>query len=269
MFGPLVRPAIVLAGLFLCAVAAQADPIPIENHSFEIPVIDPNENPLMAVPVAPYWIELDLDPEYSANTGTFLNPPPESPAGDHIVNADGRQLAFLGSQEGNGFLQTLSATYQAGKWYRLSVDICPSMRYPPKTTEPIDTLTLGFYAGTDPNDIVTAVVPATELTMNVLKTFQVELPPVQADDPWAGKSIGISIRAMGTPGAYWDLDNVCLTEFPLRPDFTGDSFVNLEDFAMLAADWLLCGETMTDLTGEGCVNMEDLFIFMDTWLGDV
>jgi len=40
----------------------------------------------------------------------------------------------------------------------------------------------------------------------------VYLPPVQADDPWAGKPIGIAIRAAGEAGGFWDLDGVRLAE---------------------------------------------------------
>jgi hypothetical protein len=42
--------------------------------------------------------------------------------------------------------------------------------------------------------------------------------------------------------------------------------VNLEDFAVMAQEWLSCAETMTDRTGDGCVTMEDLKIFVDAWL---
>ena len=251
--------------------AAWPGSIQIVNNSFEIPVIDPNENPFMAIPVAPFWIELDNDEDYSANTGTFLNPPPDSPAGDHILNADGAQLAFLGSQEGNGFQQELSAVFQAGRSYQLTVAVCPSMRYPPKTTPPMDTLTLAFYApnASDANDIVTALVPATELTPNFLNEFSLNLPTVQAGDPWAGKTIGIAIRATGTAGAFWDLDRVRLNESEAAPDFTDDSFVNLKDFAVMASEWLSCTGVTVDQTGDGCVDLEDVIVLAGYWLHNV
>jgi hypothetical protein len=258
----------VLTALFLFIAAAHSGQIPIANNSFEIPAIDPIENPFLAVPYAPSWTEMDLDTEYSTNTGIFRNPPPDSPYGDYIVNADGNQLAFLGSQSGNGFLQDLGATYQTGKSYRLTVEVCPSVRFPPS---PGNQLILSLYYINDANsvDIQTSPVPSTELIVNVLKTFSVTMPAVQSGDAWVGKNIGIAIRADGLPGGYWDLDNVRLMEFQTLPDFTNDSFVNLQDFAVMAPEWLSCTDVATDLTGDGCVDTEDLLILAEHWLSYV
>lgn len=255
---------VVMAAVFLlCTV--QAGQIPIANHSFEIPSIDPNDFP--AIPVAPFWIELDVDKDNSLNTGVFRNPPPQS-AYDHIINADANQLAFLGSQSGNGFLQNLSAVYQNGKSYKLMVDVCPSVRYPPYGPDPNNKLVLSLYYLNDANtvDVETSDVPSTDLVMNVLKTYSVTLSDVETTDPWAGQNIGISIRAMGLPGGYWDLDNVRLIEFQSKPDFTGDSFVNLLDLAAMASQWRSCTEVTTDLTGDGCVDTEDLLLLAMKWL---
>lgn len=266
---------------FLVGLSAQGGPIQILNYSFEIPEIDPITNPMMAVPVVPYWIELDVDtdPLYGGrNTGVFRNTEPNSPAGDHIVNADGNQLAFLGGQTGNAFLQELTAVYQPGKSYRLKVDVCPSTRYPPKTTIPMDTLVVALYDpnSADPNDLVTTVVYADEIISNELRTFSVYLPPVQPDDSWAGETIGIALRAVGTAGTidsgigpYWDLDNVRLTEYSRVPEFTEDSFVDFRDLGAMAADWLSCDNPQTDVTGEGCVDLEDLLSLTDFWLQHV
>jgi len=40
----------------------------------------------------------------------------------------------------------------------------------------------------------------------------VYLPPVQQDDAWAGKPIGIALRSAGEADGFWDLDNVRLAE---------------------------------------------------------
>jgi hypothetical protein len=259
----------IVTAITLSVASACADSIPVANPSFEIPAIDPIENPFMAIPFAPFWIELDLDTEYSANTGIFRNTPPDSPYGDHIVNAHGYQLAFLSSQSGNAFLQNLPATYEAGRNYRLDVDVCPSMRYPPAAIDPNNALILEFYyTNNEPNlvSLHTAIVPSTELTTNVLKTFSVMLPTVQADAPWAGQPIGIALRANGAAGGYWDLDNVRVTAFPRTPDLTGDAVVNLRDAAVLAAQWDSCIGTTADLTGDGCVTLEELWILAEYWL---
>ncbi len=259
----------VLTIIFLLMVTAQSGQIPIANNSFESPFVNPDYFP--AIPVASLWTEMDVDTEYSTNTGVFRNTPPDSPY-DHIVNADANQLAFLGSGSGNGFLQDLqdpNATYQTGKSYRLMVDVCPSVRYPPSGPDPNNKLILSlYYYLNDANavDIQTSPVPSTELTVNVLKTFSVTMPTVQAGDPWVGKNIGIAILAAGLPGGYWDLDNVRLMEFQAIPDFTDDSFVNLQDFAVMASEWLSCTEVTADLTGDGCVDDEDLLILTEYWL---
>ena len=135
-----------------------------------------------------------------------------------------------------------------------------------------NALALSFYyrnSNGDPNYFETASQPPADLTTTALKDFSVYLPVVEAEHSWTGKTIGIAIRATGPYGGYWDLDNVRVTEFPLVPNFTDDSVVNLYDFAMMAADWLLCGELFTDVTGEGCVDEADLLILAEYWLDNV
>jgi len=85
-----------------------AGAIPIENASFEAPAVDPDAFP--ALPMVDGWTEADVDLEGSTNTGVFANTAVDSP--DHIVNADGGQLVFLGSEQGNALAQDLAATYQ-------------------------------------------------------------------------------------------------------------------------------------------------------------
>jgi hypothetical protein len=182
--------------------------LPVANASFELPEVDPEGYP--ASPVIEMWKELDLDVFASANTGVFLNTPVGSE--DHMNNADGKQLVFLGSQKGNGLEQDLSVSYSIGSTYRLTVGVGTSMRFPPSMTEPVDYLELAFYYrdGNEPVDIVTECVPATGLSSRSLRDFSVYLPPVYANDPWAGKPIGIAMRSAGAAGGYWDLDNVRL-----------------------------------------------------------
>jgi hypothetical protein len=123
--------------------------IPIENASFEAPVVDPNG--FGAVPLVDGWTEVDIDTLFSANTGVFANTDPNS--FDHIVNADGSQLAFLGSQQGNALEQDLADTYKACCNYRLTVAVSVSGRFPPAAVEPVDTLELVLYYR-DANDVV-------------------------------------------------------------------------------------------------------------------
>jgi len=257
---------LVLAPVIAWAAApARSASIPIENASFEAPVIDP-----CGFPVLPYvaqWRELDLDTQGSTNTGIFINTPPGSP--DRILNADCNQLAFLGSARGNAFEQDLADVYEVGRAYRLTVGVGVSMRFPPSSSDPFDTIELVMHYLEDSNtvDIVHCTVAAMGPSQ-LLQDFWTYLPTVQPGDVWAGKNIGVAIRATGLAGGFWVLDNVRLTELP-PPDFTGDSFVNLEDFAVMAREWQSCTETTTDLTGNGCVNVEDLLILVESWLATV
>jgi len=202
---------LVIAGLWAVAPVRSA-PIPIENASFEAPVVDPNGFP--AVPYVDLWTEIDLDTLSSTNTGVFANTPVDS--SDHIVNADGNQLAFLGSQTGNALEQDLAATYKAGCDYRLTVSVGVSGLFPPSSAEPVDALELVlFYRdGADVVDIVRQTVDATGLSSTQLTDVSLYLPTVQPGDACAGKAIGVALRATGMPGGFWDLDHVRLIESP-------------------------------------------------------
>jgi hypothetical protein len=199
-------------------VPVRSASLPIENASFEGPVVDPNGFP--ALPMVDGWTEVDLDPVAGTNTGVFANTPAGS--ADHVANAEGRQLAFLGSEQGNALEQDLVGTYQAGCDYRLTVAVGVSARFPPATEEPVDTIELVLYYrdGADAVDIARQRVEAAGLSSPTrsgaagtqLQDFSLYLPTVVSGDAWAGKEIGVAIRAAGAPGGFWDLDNVRLVE---------------------------------------------------------
>ena len=199
--------------------------IPIENGSFESPAIDLSLNPFGAWPVIDGWTEMDLDTLGSQNTGVFVNSPADS--NDHIVNADGAQLAFLGSEAGNGLSQALGSVYQAGASYRLMVGVAVSSRFPPAMGEGADELELALYYmdGNEPMDIVTTLVAATGQSSTELQVFSLELPVVSADAAWAGQTMGVAIRAAGQAGGFWDLDDVRVTElWPVTLTVANNSF---------------------------------------------
>jgi hypothetical protein len=184
--------------------------VSIENASFEAPAVDPNGFP--AVPFVDQWTEIDVDTLTSTNTGVFANTPADTP--DHVINADGDQLAFLGSQAGNGLEQDLTDTYRPGRDYRLTVAVGISGLFPPSAVEPVDALELVLYYrnGLEAVDIAHQTVEATGLYSTELKDFSLYLPTVQFGDAWAGMTIGVALRAAGMPGGFWDLDNVRLVE---------------------------------------------------------
>jgi len=200
---------LVLTGSWLANPVWSAS-IHIENASFETPVVDPNGFP--ALPFVDQWTEIDLDTLSSSNTGVFGNTPAGNP--DHIVNADGNQLAFLGSELGNALEQDLTAIYKAGANYRLTVAVGVSSQFPPSSIEPIDALevVLFYRDGNDVVDIVSRTVEAAGLSSTQLMDFSLHLPKVKSGDVWAGKAIGVALRAAGMPGGFWDLDNVRLNE---------------------------------------------------------
>jgi hypothetical protein len=256
---------LALTSFLLSTMSTQANSIPVANHSFEIIEINPVTNPFGAVPLISQWTELDKDAS-SQSTGVFRNTPDGND--DHIANVDGQQAAFLGSFEGNSISQFVDSKYQVGKDYQFTVSVCLSNNSPPVSGNPL-TLEFLYWNVFEPVSITAVQIPLTGLTSIYLEDFTLNLSTVQADDAWAGENIGISIRATGTEGGFWDLDNVRVMEFPGTPDFTGDSVVNLPDFAKMAADWLSCSQVTTDVTGDGCVNEADLQILAEYWLDDV
>ena len=207
----------VLLILILWAIhPARSAPIPIENSSFEAPAVDPDG--FGAVPFVDGWMELDIDIISSTNTGVFANTDANSP--DHISNADGNQLAFLGSQQGNALEQELIETYKIACAYRLTVAVGVSGRFPPSAVEPVDTLELVLYYrdANDVVDIANQTVEAADMSSMELQDFSLELPTVQPGDVWAGKTIGVALRTAGQPGGFWDLDNVRLVELAFDPE---------------------------------------------------
>ena len=118
----------------------------------------------------------------------------------------------MGSESGNALEQDLTAIYKAGCDYRLTVAVGVSSRFPPSSVEPVDTLELVlFYRdGNNVVNIASRIVEATGLSSTQLKDFSLHLPTVQSGDAWAGKAIGVALRAVGMPGGFWDLDQVRL-----------------------------------------------------------
>ena len=205
---------LILLG-FWAVTPGMSMPIPIANASFEAPLVDPNG--FGALPVVDGWTELDLDVLGSTNTGVFANTAADSP--DHVANADGNQLAFLGSELDNGLQQTLSTTYKVGCDYRLTVGVGVSMRFPPSVAEPVDTVELVLYYLNETDvvvDIASATVEATGLSTTQLEDFSLYLPTVGSDDAWAGKSIGVAIRGASGPWTTSGWKNLCPYRSRLR-----------------------------------------------------
>jgi hypothetical protein len=177
----------------------------VPNGSFEEPAIDPNG--FGVVPYMGAWTELDRDPLGSTNTGLFINTAQGSP--DRLANATGLQLAFLGSQEGNGIEQVLDAKYSLGCAYRLSVGVGISWRFPPAVQDRLE-LYLFYLDDRGRHEISVGSVGPAGLSSSQLVQAVLYLPAVTSGDPWLGRPIGIGLRAAGQAGGFWVLDDVRL-----------------------------------------------------------
>ncbi|MHC4678992.1 MAG: hypothetical protein ACYTEK_09865 [Planctomycetota bacterium] len=209
MLCSIMRLSVLILILAWAVAPAKSASIAIENASFESPMVDPNGFP--AFPLVDGWTEIDRDALGSTNTGVFLNTPVDSP--DHVANAHGKQLAFLGSEQGNALEQLLEDTYKIGSSYRLTAGVAISIN-PLSQLRPDDAIEIAlFYLDSnEPVDIAVEVVVADGLSSTFLQDFSAHLPTVEPGDAWAGKNIGLAIRAAGQAGGFWDMDNVRLAE---------------------------------------------------------
>jgi hypothetical protein len=204
---------IVIFLISLCTAnpALSESIIPVENASFESPIVDPNIS--STLPDVDGWTEIDNDISGGTNTGVLANAVEDN--WEYVNNADGNQLAFLGSEQGNTLEQDLAATYKTGCDYQLTVGLGVVLQevFPTSTVE----LVLYYQDGNDLVDIVSQTVEPMDLFSTQLEDFSLYLPVVDSNDPWAGKNIGLAIRATGSPGGFWLLDNVRLIELPKIP----------------------------------------------------
>ena len=271
---------VILVGIVMLAAGARipayAGVIYIPNASFESP-----ETTFASANIdswqksaKPWWYDESGDFLWSQLMGVFLNVPATEP--EHIDNCDGKQAVWLFAVPEVELFQDLTATFEVGQSYHLTVGIFGGGGNM-KDDVPIEIRL--YYRDVENNKVT---VGATTFTyewdtgyVHHFNDVQLVIPQVTSIDSWAGKNIGVQLVSTltlgdldpntGRAGGYWALDNVRLKTLPW-PDFTEDSFVNLEDFAVMVQEWLSCTQTTTDLTGDGCVNMEDLMILVESWL---
>lgn len=272
---------VVIAIVMLAAGAnkLQAASIDIPNASFESPetvFADPTIDFWQKSPT-PFWYDESGGYLWIQLMGVFLNLPPEDP--DHIDNCDANQALYMFALPEVELYQDLTATYEVGRSYHLTVGMFGGGGGM-KDDVPIDIRL--YYRDAEDNKVTVGATTYTyDLDGGYVKHFndvKLNIPRVKDTDPWAGKNIGVQLISgltladldpvTGKAGGYWDLDNVRLESGP-EPDFSGDRFVNLKDFAKMAGDWQLCIDTTTDLTGDGCVTMEDMAILVEFWLKNI
>jgi hypothetical protein len=208
----------------------------VPNFSFETPSV-PDVSPY-ASPYLDYWQETPQPDYYNPaefdNTpwqylvGAFYN---DTNDGAYILNADGVQCAFLQSlpevgisQDYTSFSSTQSgptyafnSTYRVGKGYNLAYSLIGGGGAMPTNA----TLLVNLYY----RDAASNMISVASQTITNSPTlfpdnthfvpFKLKVPPVQPNDPWAGKNIGIEFLCtvdFSDYGGYWDVDNVKLSE---------------------------------------------------------
>jgi hypothetical protein len=223
----MVSVSVAVALFGAAALWSQAGPIPVANHSFESP-----STPFV-VPTVESW-EATPEPEWYDDTGgffwnqlagVFTNLPAFN--GAILENLDGGQAMYLFSVSEVGVFQTLKPTvdsddslglFNLGRSYRLNVGVVPSTDRPPLEGATLQASL--YYLNQETQRLTVAETTITNSALvfsnlTNLHEFEVRVPPVQADDPWEGKPIGVlfvSTVSTNLQGGVWDLDNVRVIE---------------------------------------------------------
>jgi hypothetical protein len=199
----------------------------------------------------PYVISWEVSPQEDIGSiGVFLNSPSytNNVPPDYIYNCDGPQAAYFFADPGLALFQdydsvdstggppshAFNATYDVGKSYQLQAGIIGSSNFYDLPTNAI--LQMSLYYRDLSSNMVTVAATNIVYTTNVFTeitnfvTFELNIPPVQAGDSWAGQHIGIQFLSIipdgVTPAGYWDLGNVQLWATPalINPSWSNGQF---------------------------------------------
>ncbi|MDB6034087.1 MAG: hypothetical protein JWM16_4425 [Verrucomicrobiales bacterium] len=203
----------------------------LPNNSFELPQMD-FAGPFIdswEKSAQPFWY---TDPNFPwfGLTGEFLNTSNGSP--DHIDNVDGPQAAYLFALADVALFQDyisvggfdvspahdFSLKYEKGNSYNLTVGVLGNGG---GMSNGVTLVTSFYYRDAASNRVTIASTTITNTkslfpTNTHLTDFQVQVPVVKGDDPWAGKYVGVELASGLTLadsslfGGYWDVDNVRL-----------------------------------------------------------
>lgn len=217
---------IVSAGIVALAFAGgnvSANIIPVPNGSFEspaLPVVPPYASPVISTwqkAAAPaWWLGSGYTAEqWDQSVGVFVNV-------GGVANADQNQLAFMFATPGVELYQDLPDVFRVGYSYHLSIGAVGG-GYGMKLGIPMEIRLYYRDPNIDPIDervtvgalVITNTNPGPVL--DKLTDYQLDIPVVSANDPWAGRNIGIQIIqtvSFADAGGYWDLDNVRLVALP-------------------------------------------------------
>lgn len=211
------------------ALTSLGQPISVPNYSFEsqpapntFPYVNPmvdawqkNPEPAFYQPAfGAYGIP------WAGTAGVFLDVNP-------YVNRDGSQAGYLLAAPQVALFQDYSvspafnAIYEVGQSYSMTLGV-----FGKSSLAPGSTLELSLYYRDGQDNRVTvgsttiaydaAVFPSSGPLS--LVDFSVNVPAVQATDPWANRNIGIQIASTvpieQTSFGNWDFDNLRLTAIP-------------------------------------------------------
>jgi len=231
--------------VLIVAAGVRAEPVEIPNHSFELPPVNRNgSNPFGALPYIDSWDETDpgIIDELDQNTGVFLNTC--FGEDDHIINPDEDRLAFISTLIGNAIRQELSAVYEVDAAYTFTIAVGTSSTYPAGDAEELD-VALYYLDGVSEVIIASTTVTGAQVEPTSVVDFSVSIPQVHADDPWAGKSIGLLVQpSPADPDdeldeGFWNLDNARLDRAvsTCTGDFDGDGDVDLLDISRMLSQF--------------------------------
>ncbi len=222
-----------LVGLtfIVCSNPLAAAVIDVPNGSFESPYV-PMEVPYATsvisdwqkAPAPGWWLGYGYTAQQWAETaGVFVNVPMAP-----IANIHERQAAFLFATPEVELFQDLDVPFEVGQAYDLTVAMQGGGN--PAYTPPMRagvTMEIRLYYRDDNQNRVTVgstVVtnPQDNYAITSLSDYQLHIPPVTAQDAWAGKNIGVQLisgltladLAAGSAGGFWDIDYVRLNAVP-------------------------------------------------------
>jgi hypothetical protein len=215
----------------------------VPNGSFETPVtqfVTTQVDAWEKTP-KPFWYDEIANGPWDQLTGIFLFPDPGQT--NSTVNTDGRQGIFLFAVPEVGIFQdydsigsgettpshAFDARFEVGKSYRLLVGVARSSAFPmPEGTTLEASL---FYRDAEGERITVAsnivISTAAFPSPGRLADVQVEVPVVQATDPWADRHIGVQFLSTvkQAAGGIWELDNVRLVS-QTGPELANPKFSN-------------------------------------------
>jgi hypothetical protein len=241
----LLAAALVLLG----GKMVQAQSIYVPNADFGSPVTSYATNVICMWESMPQPDGYDYPYPWDDTTGVFYNDPAYAEYGKYIYNCDGTQAAFLFALPGVGLFQDydstpshdFDATYEVGESYQLLAGIIGNTNF---GESPGASLQMSLYYRDSSNNMVTVactnIVYTADVFTNVTNFVDCELdiPPVQAGDAWAGQYIGIeflSTVSIDLEGGYWDLGNVQLSA-TLAPTLINPSWSNGQFAATLQSE---------------------------------